>query len=360
MPITALGIYVVQLISFSGRTSGKVPHIQLNIVSIGNELGHELSSMKSIFTFVNIYSLGVFIFFIYSLFKIFKVLSKFKGAEYLRTHKVWLMTSAKPHSYSFLNRIHLSNSLEPADRNMVLEHELLHVKLQHSRDLILLEIFHALMWFNPFLFILKKELICVHENQVDQEMYSKHNRAYLRFLVAATMGVNSTQILLTSQFNNGLSLTQRVKQMKSKTRNNWAVLSLIPALAISLVFVSFTSKGTVLPMAEHIEQDSIYDNLEQAPEFPGGEAAMQQFIAKNIIYPDKALTAGIEGIVYCQFVVRQDGRLTDIESLKSPHKLLSEETERVIAAMPKWIPGQLEGKNVSVRYVLPLNFKIPE
>lgn len=270
------------------------------------------------------------------------------------------MTSAKPHSYSFLNRIHLSNSLEPADRNMVLEHELLHVKLQHSRDLILLEIFHALMWFNPFLFILKKELICVHENQVDQEMYSKHNRTYLRFLVAATMGVNSSQILLTSQFNNGLSLTQRVKQMKSKTRNNWAVLSLIPALAISLVFVSFTSKGTVLPIAEHIEQDSIYDNLEQAPEFPGGEAAMQQFIAKNIIYPDKALTAGIEGIVYCQFVVRQDGRLTDIESLKSPHKLLSEETERVIAAMPKWIPGQLEGKNVSVRYVLPLNFKIPE
>ncbi|MES2558806.1 MAG: energy transducer TonB [Bacteroidota bacterium] len=94
---------------------------------------------------------------------------------------------------------------------------------------------------------------------------------------------------------------------------------------------------------------------EQMPEFDGD---MYQYIAKNIRYPAKAKETGIQGRVIAQFVVTGEGEITQIEILKTPDELLSNEVIRLIGTMPVWRPGKQNGKPISVRYTLPVLFKL--
>ena len=68
------------------------------------------------------------------------------------------------------------------------------------------------------------------------------------------------------------------------------------------------------------------------------------FFNDNIIYPAKARRMGIEGRVFVQFVVSQDGSLTDIIAIKGIGSGCDKEAERVIGIMPNWSPGKQRGK----------------
>ncbi len=100
--------------------------------------------------------------------------------------------------------------------------------------------------------------------------------------------------------------------------------------------------------------------LEKRPQFPGGEAKMYQFIAKNIQYPHQAKEASIQGKVYAQFVVNKDGSLSDIKVIRGIGGGCDEEAVNAIKNMPNWKPGTQRGKNVNVRFILPVNFKLTE
>ncbi len=104
--------------------------------------------------------------------------------------------------------------------------------------------------------------------------------------------------------------------------------------------------------------NGIYSSVEQQAEFPGGEGAMLQFINKNLQYPKDAGSAGIQGRVLIDFVVEKDGSLTNFGVLRSPNESLSQEAIRVAQLMPKWKPGEMQGKIVRSRYVLPVQFHL--
>lgn len=93
------------------------------------------------------------------------------------------------------------------------------------------------------------------------------------------------------------------------------------------------------------------------PEYPGGYEAMIKFVGKNMTYPKAAVKKKIQGVVYVQFIVARDGSVTDVKTLKGIAKESDKEAERVVSLMPKWKPGQLNGENIAVRYVLPISFK---
>ena len=109
---------------------------------------------------------------------------------------------------------------------------------------------------------------------------------------------------------------------------------------------------------EEAEANQIFTVVEQQPEFPGGEAALMQFIKKNLKYPAFAAENGIQGRVTLSFVVEKDGSVTDIQVMRSPAEELSKEAIRVVNAMPKWKPGKQRGKPVRVKYVLPVTFRL--
>jgi TonB family protein len=107
------------------------------------------------------------------------------------------------------------------------------------------------------------------------------------------------------------------------------------------------------------EADDIYQVVEEQPLYPGGMDKMAEFLQANIKYPALCKKEGIQGRVVVQFVVNKDGSICDAKVVKSAHPQLDAEAIRVISSMPRWIPGKQKGKNVRVRYTLPVHFRLP-
>ena len=109
---------------------------------------------------------------------------------------------------------------------------------------------------------------------------------------------------------------------------------------------------------EEVKEEKIFEIVEQPPSFPGGEAAMYEWLGKNIQYPVIAQENNIQGRVTCQFVVGRNGEIEDVRVVRSVDASLDKEAVRVIRSMPKWIPGKQGGNAVKVRYTLPVQFKL--
>ena len=101
-----------------------------------------------------------------------------------------------------------------------------------------------------------------------------------------------------------------------------------------------------------------YFPAEKMAEFPGGMNVLYAYLVDNIKYPEKARRKGIEGRVRIKFIIQEDGSVADLKVQKSVEPLLDAEALRVVANMPHWIPGQQEGKNVKVQFVLPITFSL--
>lgn len=105
--------------------------------------------------------------------------------------------------------------------------------------------------------------------------------------------------------------------------------------------------------------DKIYDVVEQPPTYPGGMAALMQYLSAHIKYPEQAVKEGLQGKVTVSFVVESDGAISNVSILRGADPLLDKEAIRVVASMPKWIPGKQNGKYVSVKYFVPVVFRLP-
>ena len=102
--------------------------------------------------------------------------------------------------------------------------------------------------------------------------------------------------------------------------------------------------------------------IEEKAEFPGGEAALNKFIYKNIKYPSMARELNVQGRVFISFVVEKDGSITDVKPIKRKSEQLGygleEEAMRVIKLMPKWKPATQNGKKVKMRFTLPVLYRL--
>ena len=109
---------------------------------------------------------------------------------------------------------------------------------------------------------------------------------------------------------------------------------------------------------EEPEEQTIFEVVEQMPEFPGGLSACMSYIARNVKYPTIALENGIQGRVVVQFCVEKDGSISNTVATKSVNPYLDKEALRVVSSMPKWTPGKQKGKPVRVKYTLPVHFRL--
>ena len=106
------------------------------------------------------------------------------------------------------------------------------------------------------------------------------------------------------------------------------------------------------------EETKVFDVVEQMPQFPGGNAALFEYLSKHIKYPVIAEENGIEGRVIVTFVVERDGSITDVKVVKSVDPSLDKEAQRVVKSMPRWIPGKQNGSAVRVKYTVPVTFRL--
>ena len=284
--------------------------------------------------------------------------------------------------YSFLHYIIISVSDYERLRKPILAHEQAHIRLGHSWDLLLLEVVKAIQWFNPFVYLLGRDLKAIHEYEADNAVLNQGIDAKTYQLLLVTKAVGNRLQTLGNNLSHH-SLKKRIKMMHKTNSNRWMMTKavVLPAL-MALAVVAFakpkvesipvTEESTELTIANittppevntevslPANNDSIYVKVEKDAVFPGGEAAMFKWIADRIKYPEECKANGIQGRVYVQFVVNEDGSLSDAKILRSPDKALSQEAIRIVKAMPKWKPAQNKGKVVRSYFRLPFSFKLP-
>ena len=151
-------------------------------------------------------------------------------------------------------------------------------------------------------------------------------------------------------------------------------LMFIPVVALLLLFSncankktdkaqSDTEKADTVPQAEATlpqeKTDSIYSVVETMPDYPGGQKELLSFLSRNIKYPTKAEENKIQGRVVIQFVVNKDGSVSDAKVVRSVDPELDKEALRVVNSMPQWKPGMQKGEAVSVKYTIPIAFRLP-
>lgn len=103
------------------------------------------------------------------------------------------------------------------------------------------------------------------------------------------------------------------------------------------------------------DTDSVYTQPQKWPVFPGGELEQMNYIKKKLIFPHATWVEGSR--VVASFIVEKDGTITNVEVEKVPifdiensEKVVKNMVEKVFYNMPKWEPGQQDGKTVRTLY----------
>lgn len=109
---------------------------------------------------------------------------------------------------------------------------------------------------------------------------------------------------------------------------------------------------------EEPQEEAPFMVVEDMPEFPGGTAALLEYLQKNIKYPPICRENNIQGRVLIQFIVNKDGSIVEPEVVRSVDPYLDKEALRVISTMPNWKPGSQRGKAVRVKFTVPVNFRL--
>lgn len=109
---------------------------------------------------------------------------------------------------------------------------------------------------------------------------------------------------------------------------------------------------------EPVDDNKVFDVVEQKPQFPGGEAALLKYLAEHIRYPAMAAENNIQGRVTVQFVVTKTGSIGEVKILRGKDPDLDKEAIRVVKSLPKFVPGKMNGHAVNVWYTVPISFKL--
>lgn len=131
-----------------------------------------------------------------------------------------------------------------------------------------------------------------------------------------------------------------------------------------------SDKGATLKVEQQLKEEKVeekpkedlsrkvFDVVEKMPSYPGGNGALQKWLASNITYPAAAAENGVEGRVIVAFVVETDGSVSDVKIARGVDPSLDREALSVVKRMPKWIPGMQNGSPVRVKFNVPVTFKL--
>lgn len=286
-----------------------------------------------------------------------------------------------PFSFFHWIFIHMdSHSKEEIDE--ILTHEQTHVRQWHSVDVIISEVVCILCWFNPFAWLMKREIRTnleymadarVLENGYDSKTYQYHLLGLSHHKAAATI-YNSFNVL---------PLKKRIKMMnkkRTKEIGRTKYLMFLPLAALLMIVsnietVARTTEKFAADVMENVAPEmttsplpvvqdtvdisnAVFEIVEVMPVFPGGMSALMKYIGENIKYPEEAKKKNMQGRVYVAFIVNQDGSISDTRIIRGASPLLDAEALRVIGSMPKWKPGMQKGKAVRVQYSVPVVFSL--
>ncbi len=362
-------------LSASGDAPVQIPTYWLSDIEVGSAVDAEASTEATVSMWVVVLAILAAVSFFCAIKFFVQLFSLVKlrianETEKLSTYRIVKMKDRRTSPFSFFNWIFInSDAHNPVELAEIIAHEQMHVKQYHSIDVVLSEILCICFWWNPFAWLLKKEIKLNLEYLADKGVLVD-SKEYQYILLQVSN--RSTGIPLINNFNVS-QLKQRIMMMnkkKSSVFTSVKYLLVVPVCAtlllgnavqattsldkFSIDEISGVMDGDQAPQ----KKGDVYVTVEQMPSFPGGLDAQQRFIANGLKYPVEAQTKGIQGRVTIRYVVKSTGEISDIEVIRGIDPLLDNEAIRIVKSMPKWEPGKQGGKAVDVYYTLPVVFRL--
>lgn len=314
--------------------------------------------------------------FLWQLFSILRIKSRSEKKSlfgYLIYH---LRDEITPFSFFKWIFIHTDTHNEE-ELKQILLHEQTHSNQWHSIDIVLVEMLRILFWYNPIVWLMKRDVAINLEYLADNAVIEKgiDTREYQYHLLQLTYHETPAQIVNNFKVP---QLKQRIMMMNSKKspmRKLAKYLSVFP-LALLLITANSVyaqaneiqeSKKEIVPPPPPPPQkpqkkgdstDEVFVVVEDQPSYKEGAKAMMNFVESEMKYPVISKENGIQGRVIVNFIVEKDGSITNTQIVRGVDPALDKEAIRIIEAMPKWKPGKQRGQNVRVRYTLPISFSL--
>lgn len=324
-------------------------------------------------------------------------------------HTLILLPNSKK-AFSFFNYIFLGKNIKEENIENIVSHELVHSRQKHTIDLLIFELLKIGMWFNPMLYIYQKRIATVHEYISDASVIeSTSKETYVNKLINDLFGVSNMSFV--NQFYKRTLIKKRIKMImkeKSAQMKQLKYLLLIPMLLGMLLYTSCLASnenklaeenenlkesikelkrkdsiqvGLINYMKEKIIPETYKDSvvvedtseevsfmiIETPPTFPGCEESDKKCFNKklqrhffenfNSDLPNKLqLSSGKKRLVML-FKIGKGGKVGNIK-VRAPHKELEKECTRVLELLPVMKPGKQRGKEVVVKYTLPMRIDV--
>ena len=370
--------FAIPLVHFTGGTNPTVDMVRQavllpEVLINGNASEQSVWSWADIMTYI--YIIGVVAIFTMTVVQTVRLTRQLRQCEHITDNRgnTVVLTDCATSPFCLFHYIVMSRDDYANNRSYILTHEQEHIRLGHSIDLVVLQVATIIQWFNPFVWLIGKNLKAIHEFEVDEAVLNKGIDAtqYQKFLVIKAVG-NRLQ-----PFANNLnkeSLKRRIIMMNQKKSNRWMMLKALFVIPVATLAVSvFANTSDMSNMANAVSTTAntlsttnvqtkqsdkkIFRVVEEMPKFKGGDAKLMELLMMNMKYPESAIKAKQQGRAIVGFVVRKDGTVSDVYIEKSTgYDVLDNEAMRVVKSMPAWEPGKQKGKPVNVKYFVPITF----
>lgn len=370
--------FAIPLVHFTGGTNPTVDMVR-QAVQLPEILINGDAKEQSVWSWADImtciYIIGVVAIFTMTVVQTVRLTRQLRQCEHITDNRgnTIVLTDCATSPFCLFHYIVMSRDDYANNRSYILTHEQEHIRLGHSIDLIILQFATIIQWFNPFVWLIGKNLKAIHEFEVDEAVLNKGIDAtqYQKFLVIKAVG-NRLQ-----PFANNLnkeSLKRRIIMMNQKKSNRWMMLKALFIIPVATLAVSvFANTSDMSNMANAVSTTAntlsttnmqtkqsdkkIFRVVEEMPKFKGGDAKLMEFLMMNMKYPESAIKAKQQGRAIVGFVVGKDGTVSDVYIEKSTgYDVLDNEAMRVVKSMPAWEPGKQKGKPVNVKYFVPITF----
>lgn len=323
--ISVVFSFLLPFIHFQGNS--EMPSVMLNEITI-TAIGYQNllqtisiysnslvfafeKSVQSIGLIMFIYWQGVLILSFLFIYRLLQIAALILGNENELKNGVRMIKLDRDISpFSFFNFVFISKkNADCKGMKEMLAHELEHVRQGHSYDVIIFELLTIFQWFNPFIWLLKRSIRENHEFLADRGVLKPEvSSAAYRLLLLNSAFLQ--QPVIANNFNHSL-IKNRIQMITKIKSSKTAALKLSMGIIVTaalLVMFAFDKDRNLKPnetasnkQVETVVADQqnktqttepVYQNVDQMPEFPGGEKALMDFVRKDLIYPDDAKKNG--------------------------------------------------------------------
>jgi len=209
-----------------------------------------------------IYFVGLAFFFFRYIIGIFQLIVMIKKSdrEAIEDDSVLCISHKPTEPFSWWKYIVIFQNDYTVENNAILDHERAHVNFNHSADRLFFDLFACVFWFNPFAWLLRRELQSVHEFQADERVLENGIDAKKYQLLLIRKSVGEAKFALANNFLQR-DLHKRITMMmknKSNSRLKWGYVIVIPIIAVTIIVLSIPKLNASVSNRQVVDKSDVY------------------------------------------------------------------------------------------------------